>query len=72
MQLMQLSILDDMMRQDQNEKYFSPWLPKNYQQSVIVPKYQQVFEDKIGFVNNACIVDMLFCCGGKELKQLLS
>ena len=57
---------------NQKEKYFSPWLPKNYQQSVIVPKYQQVFEDKIGFVNNACIVDMLFCCGGKELKQLLS
>ena len=57
---------------DQNEKYFSPWLPKNYHQSVIVPKYQQVFEDKIGFINNACIVDMLFCCGGKELKQLLS
>ena len=58
---------------DQKEKYFSPWLPKNYQQSNIVPKYQQVFEDKIGFINNVCILDFLFCTGGKtvhaELKK---
>jgi len=52
---------------NQKEKYFSPCLPKNYQQSSITPKYHQVFEDKIGFINNASILDFLFCAGGKHL-----
>lgn len=56
---------------DQNEKYFSPWLPKNFQQAVLIPKYQQVFEEKIGFVNNASILDFLFCVGGKTLYAAL-
>ncbi|MEI7588495.1 MAG: WbqC family protein [Chitinophagia bacterium] len=53
------------------EKYFSPWLPKNYHACTSLPKYQQVFEDKTGFIANACILDMLFCCGPKEVNHLL-
>jgi len=56
---------------EQKEKYFSPWLPKNYQQSNIVPKYHQVFEDKIGFINNVSILDFLFCAGGKTVQTEL-
>ena len=52
---------------DQKQKYFSPWLPKNYQQCILTPKYQQVFEDKIGFINNVSILDFLFSAGGKQL-----
>ena len=52
-------------------KYFSPWLPKNYARCDSLPKYHQVFEDKIGFIPNVSILDMLFCCGGKEVHQLL-
>ncbi len=52
-------------------KYFSPWLPKNYAKCNSLPKYHQVFEDKIGFIPNVSILDMLFCCGGKEVHQLL-
>jgi hypothetical protein len=47
------------------------WLPKNYD---LVPnpiKYQQVFEDNIGFMPNLCILDILFCCGGKQTNTLL-
>ena len=53
-------------------KYFSPWLPKNYAQCDTLPKYQQVFEDKIGFIPNVSILHMLFCCGAKQVKQLFS
>ena len=52
-------------------KHFSPWLPKNYMHCIGLPKYQQVFEDKIGFFPNVNILDMLFCCGGKEVNQQL-
>ncbi len=52
---------------DQKQKYFSPWLPKNYQQCMLTPKYQQVFEDKIGFINNVSVLDFLFSAGGKQL-----
>ena len=52
---------------DQKQKYFSPWLPKNYQQCILTPKYQQVFEDKIGYINNVSILDFLFSAGGKQL-----
>lgn len=34
-------------------------------------KYQQVFEDRNGFVENLSIIDLLFCCG-TQAKQLLS
>lgn len=41
-------------------KYFSPWLPKNYALCDSLPKYHQVFEDKIGFIPNVSILDMIF------------
>jgi hypothetical protein len=47
------------------------WLPKNYDQVPNPIKYQQVFEDKIGFMPNLCILDILFCCGGKQTNALL-
>lgn len=46
-------------------------LPKNYDQVPNPIVYQQVFEDKIGFMPNLCILDMLFCCGGKQVNGLL-
>jgi hypothetical protein len=46
-------------------------LPKNYDQVPNPIIYQQVFEDKIGFMPNLCILDILFCCGGKQVKELL-
>ena len=38
-------------------------LPKNYLQEENCPRYTQVFEDRIGFQPNLCILDLLFCCG---------
>jgi len=52
-------------------KYFSPWQPNNYEQCATLPNYQQVFFDKVGFIPNVCILDMLFCCGGKQVYKLL-
>lgn len=46
------------------------WLPKNFQLANNVIKYQQVFEEKIGFQKNVSIIDMLFC-EGPNTKNLL-
>jgi hypothetical protein len=46
------------------------WVPKNYQLIDGVIKYQQVFEDKIGFQKNVSIIDLLFC-EGPNAKHLL-
>lgn len=51
-------------------KIVDPWLPKNYHQNRELPRYQQVFSDKVGFIPNTCILDMLFCMGGKEINKL--
>lgn len=48
------------------------WLPKNYQTISNPIYYQQVFEDRIGFLPNVSILDLLFCCGGKQAYYLLS
>jgi len=48
------------------------WLPKNYNQIPNPIRYQQVFEDKTGFMPNLCILDILFCCGGKQTNALLT
>jgi hypothetical protein len=54
-----------------SQKFFDPWLPKNYSSYPNQIKYQQVFEDKTGFLPNLSILDLLFNCGGKQAKQLL-
>ena len=53
-------------------KYMDPWLPNNYDQWIDLPKYQQVFSDKVSFVPNVSILDMLFNLGGRELNKLLA
>ena len=52
-------------------KHFDNSLPKNYNQHQGLPSYQQVFSNKVGFIPNVSILDMLFCCGGKETNKLL-
>lgn len=39
------------------------FLPKNYAAEDFDLKYVQVFEDRIGFKPNLCILDLLFCNG---------
>ena len=38
-------------------------LPKNYQAQPMGFRYTQVFEDRIGFMSNLSILDLLFCSG---------
>lgn len=45
-------------------------LPKNYSQFGTI-KYRQVFEEKLGFLPNLSILDLLFC-EGKGARKLLS
>jgi hypothetical protein len=45
-------------------------LPKNYLSEPINVRYTQVFEDRLGFLPNLSILDMLFC-SGPEAKSLL-
>lgn len=47
-------------------------LPKNYHQLPNPIVYQQVFQDRVGFLPNLSILDLLFNCGGKQAKLLLS
>jgi hypothetical protein len=46
------------------------FLPKKQLAEPIGFRYIQVFEDRIGFINNLCILDLLFNCG-PEAKTLL-
>ena len=50
---------------------FDSWMPKNYDQVPHPILYQQVFEDKTGFLPNLSILDLLFCCGGRQASALL-
>jgi hypothetical protein len=52
-------------------RWYDPWKPKNYDQFPDPVKYLQVFEDKTGFLPNLSILDLLFNCGGKQAKELL-
>lgn len=54
-----------------NRQYDS-WIPKNYDQIPNPISYQQVFEDKTGFLPNLSILDLLFCCGGRQANSLLT
>ncbi len=52
-------------------RVYDNWLPKNYAQYPNPISYQQVFQDRVGFLPNLCILDLLFCCGGKVVNPLL-
>ena len=41
------------------------FLPKSFQKETMhwVPKYPQVFEDRLGFQPNLSIIDLIFCVG---------
>ncbi len=45
-------------------------LPKNFQAWPMPFRYTQVFEDRVGFLPNLSILDLLFCCG-PEARTLL-
>jgi hypothetical protein len=63
-------LLDSKEQEEDNDTYNIS--PKNFQEDTLgpVPKYAQVFEDKIGFQPNLSILDMLFC-SGPESRTLL-
>lgn len=47
------------------------WMPKNYNTvSEQLIKYHQVFEDKLGFIYNVSILDLLFCEGPNAITIL--
>ncbi len=52
-------------------RVFHTYLPKNYDTIENPIKYQQVFEDKVNFIPNLSILDMLFCVGGKQASNVL-
>lgn len=39
------------------------FLPKNYRKMTMPFTYGQVFEERLGFLPNLSILDLLFCCG---------
>ena len=48
-------------------------LPSNYQRESYVaglPEYQQVFQERIGFMPNVSSMDLLFCVGPQSLQLL--
>lgn len=45
--------------------------PKSYEQVEEIVTYQQVFEDRIGFKPNLCVLDLMFC-NGPSSKSLLT
>ena len=53
-------------------KEILPWQPNNYELFAIHHPYRQVFESSKGFIPNVCILDWLFCVGGKEISRQLS
>ena len=61
----------DSINKNNFEKFYDSWLPKNYNQIINPIQYQQVFENKTGFLPNLSILDLLFCCGGKHASVLL-
>jgi len=62
--------ISELHTNDTIEIFRDPYLPKNYATYTSI-RYQQVFEDQIGFLNNLSVLDILFCCGGKQASNLL-
>ena len=52
-------------------KWIDPFKPNNFQSASPTIHYQQVFEDTTGFINNSCIIDLLFAMGGKQATAML-
>lgn len=50
-------------------KLLSPWQPNNFSTFPVKNRYQQVFTTPSGFMDNLCILDWLFCVGGKEISK---
>jgi len=51
----------------------TPVLPRNYQDPILInelPKYQQVFIDRLGFMPNMSCLDLLFCMGKNSASLL--
>ena len=53
-------------------KWIDSIKPNNFQTEGKQFQYQQVFVDKIGFIQNTCIIDALFAMGGKQTLALIS
>jgi hypothetical protein len=53
------------------DRHYHSFLPKNYNKIENPIKYQQVFEEKVGFIPNLSILDLLFCVGGKQAHNFL-
>jgi hypothetical protein len=48
-------------------------LPKNRGEDMgLVPRYRQVFEERIGFIPNLSILDLLFCEGKEAIRYIRS
>ena len=62
--------ISELHTNDTIEIFRDPYLPKNYATYTSI-RYQQVFEDQIGFLNNLSVLDILFCCGGKQASNIL-
>ena len=63
--------LENELIEADSRRWFDPWLPKNYMEYPSPVIYQQVFEDRVGFLPNLSILDLLFNCGGKQGNQLV-
>jgi hypothetical protein len=64
----------ELVKQDSGDnaiRWYDPWFPKNYMEYPNPVVYQQVFEDKTGFLPNLSVLDLLFNCGGKQGHQLM-
>lgn len=48
------------------------WRPSNFQNEVAdLPRYFQLFEDRLGYQGNLSILDLLFCAGPRALNPLI-
>jgi hypothetical protein len=53
-------------------KWIDPFKPNNFQTAPQTIHYQQVFNHATGFINNTCVIDLLFAMGGKQAIAMLS
>ncbi len=52
--------------------YRNRFLPKSFQKNSLnwVPKYSQVFEDRLGFQPNLSIIDLILCEGPNAIDVM--